>query len=582
MATRRRGWRSIVLAVSTAFLVAAGCAQILGIEEIDPTVNGGSGGSAAAGGSNSGGGGSAGDGGSAGAAGGDGPCEPGHSRDCYSGPSGTEDMGSCQAGTEQCNDAGTYGDCEGEVTPEPEDCAAASADLDCNGYTCLETIWAQDLACDDDDDTASAVAVDSEGNIYVVGRYAGSGFEIGGLSVQEAATGTDMFVAKLEPDGTAAWAKAFGGTGDDRATAVAVSAAGEVFVGGYTHAGVEFSAGPPVAVEHGLFVAKLDADGNPLVGKRITEHQQAGMPQYLEEVFRMAIGPAGSNVVYLAGAAVDELLGSGVGAQGAMDAFVVGLATDDLTTELRLWFGGPDYDGAKGIVVDADGDVYVTGFFHDNINIITGESAAGSSDAFVIKYDPGGDTVLWYDFVGDDQFQQGVDVALDPLTGDLLATGDFTGTVDFGGGAPLTTPVGVFHIYLARYAAAGGSALDTAEFGGSSGINFSADLDVDSSGRVAMAASTNTSTVFVPGQPSIGGNGASDWILLKTDSDLAPIWARAHGGSGEDMAAGIALAPDGSSVMVGHVQGTVDFGGATPIEVGGHGTSDAVVARFAP
>ena len=231
----------------------------------------GGGGSAAAGGAQPGGsGGSAGDGGSAGATGGGGqggePCEPGHTRDCYSGPSGTEGVGNCQAGTEQCNDAGTgYGDCEGEEIPQAEDCAAASADLDCNGYACLETIWAQDLACGADGDRASAVAIDSEGNIYVVGGYTGDGFEIGGMSVQEAAVEVDMFVAKLNPDGTAVWAKAFGGTGSDTATAVAVSAAGEVFVGGYTHAGVEFSAGPPVAVEHGLFVAKLDADGNPVL-----------------------------------------------------------------------------------------------------------------------------------------------------------------------------------------------------------------------------------------------------------------------------------------------------------------------------
>ncbi len=60
-------------------------------------------------------------------------CEPWSKRPCYSGPSGTRDVGACVAGFNLCNAAGTdWSFCEGEVTPKAEDCASA-ADDDCDG-----------------------------------------------------------------------------------------------------------------------------------------------------------------------------------------------------------------------------------------------------------------------------------------------------------------------------------------------------------------------------------------------------------------------------------------------------------------
>ncbi|WP_437730271.1 DNRLRE domain-containing protein [Sorangium sp. So ce1335] len=50
---------------------------------------------------------------------------------CYSGPPGTENAGRCQAGVRRCID-GAWGPCEGEVTPQPEDCSMPD-DEDCDG-----------------------------------------------------------------------------------------------------------------------------------------------------------------------------------------------------------------------------------------------------------------------------------------------------------------------------------------------------------------------------------------------------------------------------------------------------------------
>ncbi len=59
-------------------------------------------------------------------------CATGDSEACYSGSSGTENVGICIAGTRICNADGEWGDCTGEVVPSVETCLAID-DEDCDG-----------------------------------------------------------------------------------------------------------------------------------------------------------------------------------------------------------------------------------------------------------------------------------------------------------------------------------------------------------------------------------------------------------------------------------------------------------------
>jgi len=62
-------------------------------------------------------------------------------------------------------------------------------------------------------------------------------------------------------------------------------------------------------------------------------------------------------------------------------------------------------------------------------------TSAGGTDIFVVKFDPNGNH-LWSQRFGDSDSQYGTGVAAD-ATGNVILTGSFYGTVDFGGG-PLT------------------------------------------------------------------------------------------------------------------------------------------------
>ena len=74
-------------------------------------------------------------------------------------------------------------------------------------------------------DGAMALSVDSSGNVFVAGVTSaaiGSGVTHAG--------GSDAYITKLDSNGALVYNKQFGGTGDDRAMAITVDNAGNVFV----------------------------------------------------------------------------------------------------------------------------------------------------------------------------------------------------------------------------------------------------------------------------------------------------------------------------------------------------------------
>jgi MYXO-CTERM domain-containing protein len=57
-------------------------------------------------------------------------CQQGDTRSCYTGPVSTQNVGECHDGVQECVN-GTFGACDGQQLPEPEECDGL--DNDCNG-----------------------------------------------------------------------------------------------------------------------------------------------------------------------------------------------------------------------------------------------------------------------------------------------------------------------------------------------------------------------------------------------------------------------------------------------------------------
>lgn len=58
-------------------------------------------------------------------------CSAGQTQSCYTGPMGTANTGVCKPGSQVCDATGTWGTCNGSVTPSPEACNGL--DDDCDG-----------------------------------------------------------------------------------------------------------------------------------------------------------------------------------------------------------------------------------------------------------------------------------------------------------------------------------------------------------------------------------------------------------------------------------------------------------------
>jgi hypothetical protein len=110
----------------------------------------------------------------------------------------------------------------------------------------------------------SGIAVDDAGNAYVVGSTDADDFPTVN-PMQSYGGGGDAFVAKLNPAGSLVYSTFIGGSGGDSATAIAIDSLGNAYIVGYTNS-TDFptvNAFQPASA--GLFVAKLNAAGSAFV-----------------------------------------------------------------------------------------------------------------------------------------------------------------------------------------------------------------------------------------------------------------------------------------------------------------------------
>ena len=84
------------------------------------------------------------------------------------------------------------------------------------------------------EDYGYGIAVDAAGNVLVTGWTASAGWTSGGFDTSYNGGSTDAYVVKLSSSGAHLWSTYLGGSDDDRGGGIAVGAAGNVLVTGWT------------------------------------------------------------------------------------------------------------------------------------------------------------------------------------------------------------------------------------------------------------------------------------------------------------------------------------------------------------
>lgn len=376
-------------------------------------------------------------------------------------------------------------------------------------------------------------AADAAGNSYAVGTFTGT------IDIDPAATitsltsngGTDVFVAKFSTTGALVWAKAVGGTADDRASDVAFDGAGGVYVSGTFNDTADFDPGAAInamaaATNGSAFVWKLDVSGN-LVFARMVEGTSTANS--------LAIDAQGNIVV------TGQYQGSAD--FNPSPTLITRLTTVNPNGAGYLWKIGSTGAMVWAKDIDGTGTIAPTAISMDGAgNVYFGGRLSGSID-----FDP---------------------TAIMNL-------------VDGGAnGSPIVAKYNTYGNLQWARAATGGSAV-TGSSNSVLGIEYDSAGNVYAGGTFAGTIDVNPDPLVVTGLTST--SGSADAFVWKLSSAGATVWAKQMGGAGNETVGDFSVDTAGNSYTVGTFTGTGDFDPNTAIVnlVGGT-NPNAFVAKLTP
>ena len=260
-------------------------------------------------------------------------------------------------------------------------------------------------------DLGTAIAVDTTGHAYIAGDTQSADFPVIGGFQTVIGGGFDVFVTKLNSNGTYVYSTFLGGVANEHAGGIAVDSGGSAYLAGGTYSTNFPLAGAIQATNHGgqdAFAAKLSAIGTTLVYSTYLGGSGAGTP---EEANGIAVDAGGN--AYLAGVAnsADFPVTGGafqVNFKGVSDAFVTKINAAGTAWVYSTYLGGTDLDWGSAIGIDSVGNAYAAGYTSSGdfpqsnpVQAVFG----GLYDGFVARLNPAGNAVgfsTWFGGSGSD------------------------------------------------------------------------------------------------------------------------------------------------------------------------------------
>jgi len=377
-------------------------------------------------------------------------------------------------------------------------------------------------------DYGYGIATDASGNVYVTGTFDYTAdFDPSVEIYNLTATVFDIFFAKYDTDGNFIYAKRMGSSFNDKVFDIATDIMGNIYLTGHYEGNMDADPGPDIhnliyTGSQDLFFAKYDTDGNYVYAHNIS------------------------------GAGYDR--GNGIASDSEGNAYVIGYFeqtadfdpsedTHELTSNGNsdIFFakydadgnyvfaksiGGTSYDRGYNIHADAEGDVYISGWFGATADFDPGAetqnlTSAGGDDLFIAKYDADGN-YIYARSMGGQFMQQCNDMAVD-ATGNVFITGWHQGSADFdpGAGTQQITASGSYDGFIAKYDS-DGNYVYAKTFGGLS-MDKGNCMVLDESGYIYLTGSFEQTADFDfgPSTQNLVTAGNADAFIAKY-LDTAP------------------------------------------------------------
>jgi uncharacterized repeat protein (TIGR01451 family) len=435
-------------------------------------------------------------------------------------------------------------------------------------------------------DAAISMAVDSTGAVYLAGFTASYDFPTANPVQNLSGGGNDAFVAKLNAAGNGLiYCTYLGGTGDDRASGIAVDAAGSAYVTGSTASKnfpVRNALQAKLLGNKNAFVVKLNPAGNALVFGTYLGGSGSDIGN------GVAVDSAGNS--YVVGdttSATFPVSGYQKSYHGSQDVFVAKVSADGSRLVYSTFLGGSGTDHGAAVAVDASGSAYITGStFSTDFPVSNAyqPANAGGQDAFVSRLSADGNSLVfssyWGGSGGTTSYQEaGQGIALD-RTGNAYIAG-MTSSPNF----PLFQPQqaslnGWMDAFVSKLTPAGWPVYST--YLGGSGIDIANAIAVDSGGSAYVAGYTYSTDLPVVNaqQPSVAVAGDVDaFAAIFNASGTALTYLSYLGGTGADTATAVALDPLGGMYLAGWTLST-NFPLLHPLQSTNAGNYGAFVVKM--
>ena len=351
--------------------------------------------------------------------------------------------------------------------------------------------------------------VDAAGNSYVSGYFFGTADMDPGSGVEEliAVGGADVFIVKINADGTLGWARQIGDVGNEVGYSLVLDDAGNITLAG-------------------VFEGTVDMDP----GTGTTQLTSVGY----SDMFVSKLDPAGDLI---------------------------------WARQLSPTTPGNGHEEELEHTIDSDGNLLVTGWFAEGFDFDPGPAVlelntTGNTDLFVLKLDPNGDLV-WVKQVGSSSsagLVLGEGIGTD-LADNVYIAGRFTNITDFDPGPGLLQlPPFSDGTYILKLDASGDFQWVREIVGNQS----------DVARDIAVAADGTSYTVgYFTGTPDFDNgpgtftitssfSGTADVYILKLDATGNFVWAGAMGSSETDFGKAIHLSDDGTLHAIGNYSDPVD------------------------
>jgi hypothetical protein len=407
-----------------------------------------------------------------------------------------------------------------------------------------------------------STAVDSKGNIIVVGRTESTDFPLKNAYQDHINGLRDATISKFHPNGSLIFSTYLGGSAQELITDVAVDSENNIIVAGIT--------GSPDFPILNAYKSNSSGINEGSVDTFVTKFSEDGQSLLFSTFF----GGTGNDWVYTMTIDADDRIAiSGTTDSddlplanayqstnaGALDIFVALLDADAQSLLFSTYLGTTGVDHGRRVAFDSQGDVLLAGMTAIGDLATAGayqeEHAGGSSDAFLAKFYVNG-TLAFFTFLGGSSNEWGNDLAVDSEDNAVI-TG-YTTSDDFPtASAYQDERAGSSDMFITKLSPDGQSVVFSTYLGGSSN-DFGNAITIDSQDRIIVTGQTDSSdfltTLSTESTESLFDNAS----LIVLDHDGSLLFSMVFGGERNDIGIGVAWHSDDSYVIIGYTEST-DF-----------------------